>query len=257
VETTLENNARDHYLKACFPTDSKATHTAGEGSFTVDEFAVDPGRLGELRGVALARHPAQMWFDVSDNKRGLAVLLESPHDYEVLEHDPRTTVALGLLRSVPVRIPCDNRLWMEYPGDESAQSLGAFTYRYSLLPHAGGWKTQQLHLAALALRNPLKACQFGKQTGILPLSRGFLGLEGDNLVLSAIKKTEARDSTLVRFYNPTNQDATATLRLGFPVAEAWAVKLNEERIERVAVTGSVITMPAPHGKIISVELVRK
>jgi len=223
----------------------------------VDEFPVDPGRVGELRGAALARHPAQMWLDISDNKRGLAVLLESPRDYEVLEHDPRTTIAMGLLRGVPLRIPCDNRLWMEYPGDESSQSLGTFTYRYSLLPHAGGWKSQGLHHAALALRNPLKACQFGKQTGILPLSHGFFGLEGENLVLSAIKKAEDRDSVIVRFYNPTDQDTTATLHPGFPVAEAWAVKLNEERTGAVEVTGSAITLPAPHGKIISVELVKK
>lgn len=257
VETTLENAARDHYLKVCFPTDSKATHTSGEGSFTVDEFSVDPGRLGEMRGVALARHPAQMWFDINDKKRGLAVLLETPRDYEILEHDPRTTVAMGLLRSVPLRIPCDNRLWMEYPGDESAQSLRSFTYHYSLQPHSGDWKSQELHLSALALRNPLKACQFGKQTGALPLSHSFFTLKGDNLVLSAIKKTEGRDSVLVRFYNPSNQDTTATLQLGFDVAEAWAVKLNEERIGSVQVNGSTITLPAPHGKIISLELVKK
>ncbi len=257
VETTIENTARDHYLKVCFPTDSKATHTAGEGSFTVDEFAADPGRAGELRGVALARHPAQMWLDISDKKRGLAVLLETPRDYEVLEHDPRTTVAMGLLRAVPLRIPCDNRLWMEYPGDESAQSLGKFTYRYSLLPHAGDWKSQGLHQAALALRNPLKACQFGKQTGTQPLSHSFLSLEGDNLVVSAIKKAEDRDSVVIRFYNPTSQDTTATLRPGFPVAEAWTVKFNEERIQQVKAAGSAITLPVPHGKIISVELVKK
>lgn len=254
IETTVRNTARDHYLKVCFPTDSKATRSQGEGSFTVDEFPVEPDRMGELRGHALARHPAQMWLDLADGKRGLAVLLESPRDFEVLEHDARNTIALGLLRCVPIRIPCDNRLWMDYPGDESAQSLGSYSFRYSLQPHGGDWKAQGLHQAALAMRNPLKACQFGKQTGTLPLSKSFLSLEGGNLVLSTVKKAEGRDSLIVRFWNPSEHDTTATLRLGLPVSKAWLVKLHEERQSPLQVTGDTITMPAPHGKIIGIEL---
>jgi mannosylglycerate hydrolase len=256
VITTIQNTARDHYLKACFPTDSSATRTWGEGSFTVDEFPINPGCMGVMRGPALARHPAQMWFDVSDGKRGLAVLTEAPCDYEVLEHDPRVTAAMGLVRSVPVRIPCDNRLWMEYPGDESAQSLRSFAYRYALLPHAGDWNQAGLHQAALALRNPLQPCQFGRQQGKLPLSHSFLSLDGKALVLSTIKKAADRDSVIVRFYNPSNNDTKASLRVGFSVSKAWLVNLNEERVRSLKVTKSGIQIPVGHGKIVSVEMVK-
>lgn len=254
VETEIDNRARDHYLKVCFPTGLQAEKTWAEGAFTVTEFPVAPGRNGELRGPALARHPAQLWFDLFDGKKGLAVLSDAAKDYEVLEHDETGTLAMGLVRGVRLRIPCDNRLWMEYPGDESAQSLRPFRYRYALQPHTKMWDKAGLYPSALAFNTPLRACQFGRQEGQFPAEHSFLSLDGDSVVLSAVKKADERDAVIVRFFNPTGKDAKATLRVALPVKQARLLKLSEEPDRDLKLKDGVVEVPAPKGAIVTVEL---
>ncbi|MBN2309122.1 MAG: hypothetical protein JXR94_09140 [Candidatus Hydrogenedentes bacterium] len=254
VITSFENTVKDHYLKVCFPTDLGAEKTWGEGSFSVTEYNATPSVCGELRGPELARHPVTMWFDLAEGKDGFAVLVDAAKDYEILDHDARRTLAMGLLRASRVRIPCDNRLWMEYPGDESAQSLGAHRFRYALMPHAGLWPEARVYDESLAFNAPMRACQFGRQAGMFPPEKSFLGLEGPGLVLSAVKKADNRDSILVRFYNPTNTDSEAVLHVGLPVSAAYRAGLDEERRESLPLEDGKVTLPVPHGKIVTVEL---
>ena len=87
----------------------------------VTEFPVRPSVNGDVRGNELARHPAQLWYDLADDKNGFAVLTDAAKDYEILEDCDDQTLAMGLVRGTRLRIACDNRLWMEYPGDESSQ----------------------------------------------------------------------------------------------------------------------------------------
>jgi len=251
---TFENTVKDHFTKVCFPTGLKAAKTWAEGSFSVTEYPVAPGTDGEARGPALARHPATLWFDLSDGTNGLAVLTDAAKDYEILEHDEAQTLAMGLLRAVRLRIPCDNRLWMEYPGDESAQALGTHTYRYALMPHTGLWHEAGLYAEALAFNTPLRACQFGRQQGMLPTQNGHFELRGDGLVLSAVKKADQRDSLLVRFYNPTDHDIEAALAAGFDFGAAYLVTLGEERSEALEIKGRTVSIATPKGRIVTVEL---
>jgi len=255
LETVFDNTVRDHFLKACFPTGLKAAMTWAEGSFTVSELPAAPSKRDGLRGDELARHPAHLWFDLSDGKRGLAVLPESPRDYEVLEHDGSGTLAMGLVRGVRLRIPCDNRLWMEYPGDESAQSLGVHRSRYALLPHAGLWDEAGLHGEALAFGSRMRVCQFGRQKGRLPLEKSGLEIQGEGIVLSALKKAEDRASLIVRLFNPGGREAGARLVPGFPCVEAHLCTMNEERLRPLDVRGGAVELEAGRGKILTVELV--
>ena len=254
IVTTIDNTVRDHYLKVCFPTHLDADKTWADGAFSVTEYAVRPSTDGDLRGKELARHPAQLWFDVADDTEGLAVLSDAAKDYEILENEDAMTMAMGLVRGVPLRIPCDNRLWMEYPGDESPQSLRSFTYRYAIQPHAGRWDEAGLHETALAFNTPLRACQFGKQEGCLPTTNSFLELDGKNLVLSAVKKARDRDSVLVRLFNPTGQTVEATLTAGFDFSEAHLVNLAEERTSPLDARGRSVSFTVGKGKIVGIEL---
>ena len=256
VKTTLTNTIKDHFFKVCFPTGLAAEKTWAEGSFAVAEFPVKPSIAGDLRGNELARHPAQLWFDLADGKNGLAVLSRASKDYEILENVQDQTMAMALVRSVRLRIPCDNRLWMEYPGDESSQSLGKeFTYNYALLPHAKFWDQADICPSAVAFNAPLLVCQFGKQKGCLPLAKSFLEIKGDNLILSSVKKAVDRDSIIVRLYNPSGHDQDATLIAGFELKQASIVSLNEDNPQALKVQGNEMHFKAGKGKIITIELV--
>jgi mannosylglycerate hydrolase len=255
VKTDINNTVKDHHFKVCFPTGLKAEKTWAEGSFAVTEYPILPSVNGELRGDELARHPAQLWYDVSDGKQGLAVLTDATKDYEILEHNYDQTMAMGLVRGVRLRIPCDNRLWMEYPGDESSQSIGEFSYSYALMPHTGIWNQAGLYEQALSFNAPMQVCQFGNQNGVFPLEKSFVSLAGKNLVLSSIKKSEDRETIIIRLYNPSEEDTTGELSIGFDLSEAYLINMNEERLKPLMVSSGIINFKAGHGKVISIELV--
>lgn len=253
VVTTIDNKARDHYFKVCMPTGLHAEKTWAEGSFMVTEFPVRPSDDGEVRGSELARHPAQLWYDLADDANGFAVLTDATKDYEILEDCEDQTLAMGLVRCTRLRIACDNRLWMEYPGDESSQSLRSFTYRYAFLPHTGRWEEAGLYNEALAFNAPLKVCEFGRQKGLFGAEKSFLRIEGDNLVLSSVTKTE-EGAVSVRLYNPTDHAVAGRLVFGFDIESAASVRLDGKVKETLPVADNAVELTVGRGKIVTVEV---
>ena len=219
----------------------------------VTAFPVRPSDDGEVRGSELARHPAQTWFDLADDANGFAVLTDATKDYEILEDCDDQTLAMGLVRCTRLRIACDNRLWMEYPGDESSQSLRAFTYRYAFLPHTGTWEDAGLYNEALAFNAPMKVCEFGKQSGIFGTQKSFIAVTGDNLVLSAVTKTQA-DKISVRLYNPTDHEISGNVQFGFDIARAASVRLDGKEKETLAVSNNAVAISVGRGKIFTLEV---
>lgn len=248
VRTTVTNTARDHYLKVCFPTGLDARTTAADGSFSVTEYPAEPDLRCEL-----ARHPAQLWFDTGDGENGLAILSRSTKDYEIVREGGTATMAMGLVRSVRLRIPCDNRLWMDYPGDESAQSLGENVHHYAVRPHRQTWQDADLYADALGFNQPLKPCQFGRQDGRLPLESCFVEVANRKLVLSAVKKAEDRNSVLVRFFNPTGEDLRTCVNAGFAFSRARAVTMSEKAGRELPIRGQGVELDVGRGQIVTVE----
>jgi mannosylglycerate hydrolase len=246
--TSLDNTARDHYLKVCFPTGLAARTTSADGSFSVTEYSTTPDLTCEL-----ARHPAQLWFDTSDGQDGLAILSRSTKDYEILDEGGRKTMAMGLVRGTRLRIPCDNRLWMEYPGDESAQSLGEAVHEYAILPHHGTWREAGLYRDALRFNQPLKACQFSRQRGRLPLAQSLVVIEDARLVLSAVKKADDRDSVLVRLFNPTDEPLQTGIHVGFDAVRAHVASMAETRVSKLALKDGRVELTVGRGQIVTVE----
>jgi len=256
VETVIENTVKDHYLKVCFPTDMKMKRTNAEGSFIVTEYETKPSAVGELRDSSLARHPAGLWFNAEDDNRGLAVLTNAAKDYEILPHDKRETIAMGLVRSTKLRIACDNRLWMEYPADESSQSLRKFDFQYALMPHTSSWKEANVYEQALKFTAPMICCEFGRQSGRLGTLESFLEIENKNLIFSALKKGEARDCAVLRIYNPTPEDIESAIWIGFPFEQAYLLNMDEERIKEIHLKAGKCLIKADHGKILTLEFTK-
>ena len=255
VRTTVDNRVRDHFLRACFATGVHSDVAHVDANFDVNAYPTRPARDGEFRGQRLTRHRQHMFVDLSDADGGFAVLNDAVRDYEVIDANAGT-VALSVVRGVPLRIPCDNRLWMEYPGDDSAQSLAAITMRYALYAHAGDWAAGGVYPAALAFNTPMRVAQIGRNDGSLPLAGGLVELRGENLVLSGVKKAEDRDGAVVRLFNPTGAAVAGELRFARNVAEAWLIDLNEDRVERIdSAAGAVVPVTAGPKQIVTVEAV--
>jgi len=251
----VDNRAEDHFLRVCIPTGIDAACAHVDANLDVNAYPTRPGRDGEFRAQDLARHRQHLFVDLGGEHGGFAILNDAVRDYEVVDADTGT-VALSMVRGVRLRIPCDNRLWMEYPGDDSAQSPGRHTAGYALYPHEGDWREGSVYRQALAFNTPLRVAQIGPQDGILPSSRSFVEISAEDAVLSCVKKAEDRDSLIVRMFNPSPDDVDAALSFPGDVAEAWLVNLDEDRLEQVKTGGNgEVHVNLAAGKIVGVDVV--
>jgi len=64
----------------------------------------------------------------------------------------------------------------------------------------------------------------------LPSRLSFFNVTPNYLEVSTIKKTETRDSIIVRFWNPKSVTVQAVIGVGIPYTEVWKCLLNENRI---------------------------
>jgi alpha-mannosidase len=260
MRTTLNNRARDHRLRVCFPTDVAAGQATADGHLDVVSRPIDlPAGQGWAQPPVPTRHQRH-FVDVSDGRVGLAVFNRGLPEYEVLRDQGRNRVAVTLLRCVdsisrgdmPTRpshagIPC--------PAPDG-QCQGEYTFDYAIYPHAGDW--QSVYRAAYTWHTPAMLRRGDEHegylpgevwpdispaddptapvrlkpldlTGSLPPERSLLTLEPDTLVLSAIKRSERGDALILRFYNPAPEAVQATVALFRPVRSAQLVNLNEEQ----------------------------
>ncbi len=262
LRTTVDNRARDHRLRVCFPTDLQTDVAAADGHWHVLLRPIDlPAGEGWVQPPCPTRH--QRYFvDLSDGQAGLAIFNRGLAEYEVLRDGGRNTLAITLLRCVGdlSRDDLYTRVGHAGPGlpTPEAQCLGLHTFEYALVPHAGDW--QSIYRDAYTFRapvyvrrgteregtipNPTDPMVWGRirlkpldLSGDLPSEGSFLTLEPETLVLSAVKRGERQECLVVRFYNPTGEAVQATVRLFCPILAAEELNLAEEPQRALAVEG--------------------
>ena len=65
----------------------------------------------------------------------------------------------------------------------------------------------------------------------------YLGLDPQNLVLTAMKKSEDDERIVLRFYEAEGNECRAQIRMPKPIRQAWKASLIEEDQERLRVLG--------------------
>lgn len=238
IETTVDNKAKDHRFRVLFPTGIKTDTIQADSQFCVVERKQRKYRLKEFT----IEHPAavapmQRFVTVRNAKKGLALFSYGMPEYE-LKLDGRGTIALTLLRCVGL-LAGDNLITR--PGGKSgwhnetpdAQCPGVHTFRYAVLPHRPedadsmeliNEESERFHLPFVSIRR--------KDGAGLPMTGSFLSFEPRQLVLSAVKEAEDGEGTVVRVYNPTDQEISGVLRFAQAFREAWIAGLDEEKKER-------------------------
>jgi alpha-mannosidase len=242
IETVVDNRAKDHRLRALFPTNLDVDCSWAEGQFDVLRRSI---RLPADWENASTFHPQRRWVDVTDGKVGLCVINKGLPEYELYD-DPERTLALTLLR-------CVGRLsgGPTAPGAEQtpeAQCLGKHTFSYSILPHHGDWDEARVWKQAHAFAVPLIAVQTESHSGDLPLRHGFLSISHDELIVSAVKKAEDSNLLVVRFYNTTDRDLKDVRVRLEGAASAILLNLNEEPIDSVKFVSGEVYLPVVKAK---------
>ena len=154
--------------------------------------------------------PAERWADLSDARHGFSLLNDCKYGYDAKGN----VLRLSLLRSP------------DFPDPHADEGHHALTY--SLYPHGGGWREAQTVRRGYELNYPLLPIAVASHTGSLPDARSFLDVREDNVVVTAVKKSEDDDALVIRFYEWAGRGGDIHLRLPGAAAHAEATNLMEQ-----------------------------
>ena len=208
-------------LKVAFPLSArndKATFEIPYGSIERPTTRNTPGEQAKFEV------PAQRWADLSDSKHGFSLLNDSKYGYDVKGN----VLRLSLLRSPE---------WPDPHADE-----GHHEFTYSLYPHAGNWRDAQTVRRGYELNYKLTSVQPHKHEGALPAEHSFVGVEGDNVVLTAIKKSEDNQSLILRLYEWEGKEANVKIQLPRGALSASETDLMERATAPLAVRNATVTV---------------
>jgi alpha-mannosidase len=154
--------------------------------------------------------PALRWADLGDQQNGFSLINESKYGYDAKGN----VLRLSLLRSPT---------WPDPEADQGPQQ-----FSYTLYPHSGTWKEALTVRQGYDFNYHLSAMQVLPHSGKLPGSFSFLRTEPDNVVVTAMKKTEDGDGLVVRFYEWAGKQGNITLTLPAGIVSATLANLMEK-----------------------------
>ena len=255
IRTEVENAARDHKLSVIFPTGLNPAYAAVDQAFAVMQRSLElPEATGWVEDPTSMMHQ-RAFTDLSQDGRGLMILNRGLPAVEVTRRPGGAQIALTLLRSVGWLSRDDLATRRVAAGPlvptPGAQCLGTYSYEYAIVPHAGDWRTT--YPIAHNYIAPLLVARADTHEGLelremnitrddpaqvkpIPWPHGgpqpdelsFVTIEPQELILSAVRRTEDGLGLVLRFYNVSREPITAFITSGLPLQAARRLNLNEE-----------------------------
>ncbi|MGA8036883.1 MAG: glycoside hydrolase family 38 C-terminal domain-containing protein [Candidatus Acidiferrales bacterium] len=168
--------------------------------------------------------PALRWADLGDAQHGFSLINNSKYGYDAKDN----VLRISLLRSPT------------WPDPEADRGPHHFTY--SLYAHGGDWKQALTVRRGYEFNYPVVAVQAWTHEGAWPPSKSFVSVNGENVVLTAMKKTEDGDELLLRFYEWAGQDGNLSVTVPSGATSATATNLMEKpEGSALAVTDGKVT----------------
>jgi len=250
IKTTIDNTVKNHVLRALFPTGVKTDSSYAETPFDVVQRPISRPDCRDWREPIKAIEPHLSFVDLSDSRKGVAVLNRGLPQYAAID-DPQRTIALTLLRA--------HRAWnsvrvAHYHDQDGTQLQGTHTFEYAILPHQGNWDNGNVAFEAEKFNVTPVVGVAGAGDGELPTELSFLEVHGQGLQISAVKKGEWDDSLIVRLYNPTERHIKGTVKLGINVTKAEIINMMESQTEaKLPVKDNSIVAEVNAKKVITIK----
>ncbi len=211
-------------LKAAFPlaaSSNKATYEIPYGSIE------RPTTRNNSWENAKFEVPALRWADLGDGQHGFSLINESKYGYDAKGN----TLRLSLLRSPT---------WPDPDADRGHQH-----FTYALYPHAGDWKQALTVRHGYDFNYKLKAMQVEAHSGTLPAEHSFATVQAENVVLTAMKKTEDGNGLILRMYEWAGKSGDAEVHLPHGATAATVANMLEQpQGSPLTVTGTdQVTVP--------------
>ena len=184
--------------------------------------------------------PALKWIDLSQSDYGVSILTRSKYGYDI--HGNRMRITL-------LRSPTD---------PDPTADRGVHYIEYALVPHMKDWRESNIPRIAHDYNNPLLSVILKKKSrGRLPLSKSFLCIKPDNILLSCLKLSEDGESLILRIYETYGKNTNAEITLPFKPMEVYKVNFLEEGMEKLPVNGNKIRIFIAKNKVLTLKILRK
>ena len=150
----------------------------------------------------------QMWLDVSADGYGTALLNDGKYSFNVLENDMRMTIV-------------NSSMYADHYGqhlrDDQNEYLdqGIQYFKYTLLPHNGGWQDAGVVKEAIALNTEPIYITETYHKGPLPGTYKGIDVSAENIIITAIKPASDGNGTILRAYESAGKDTDCIIKLPF------------------------------------------
>jgi alpha-mannosidase len=181
--------------------------------------------------------PALRWADLGDGNHGFSLINESKYGYDAKGN----VLRLSLLRSP------------RWPDPEADR--GHHQFSFSLYPHSGDWKRALTVRHGYDFNYPLRAFQVEGHDGALPAERSFVEVDGDNVVLTALKKAEDGDALVLRLYEWAGKAGDVQITLPDGAKAVSTINLMEKsQGESLSVTNHRVIVSVHPYEIVSIRV---
>jgi len=232
-DTAIDWRERHILLKVAFPVDilaPVATHEIQWGNVQ------RPTHRNTSWDWARFETCAQKWVDLSESDYGVSLLNDCKYGHDIQAN----IIRLSLLRAPT------------YPDPEADQ--GEHRFAYSLLPHAGDWRTSTI-AAAYALNDPLITVSTLRGTSTLDLSTPLITTDSPSVVIETIKRAEDGNGFIIRLYESHRHRGRVRLNTNFDIAAAYKTNLLEEDAESLDVNGRRIAFHITPYQIMTIRII--
>ncbi len=259
-ETTINNRAFDHRLRAWFPTGLACREVVSDGAFVLSRRPCKRPTNPAWPQPAPPTWPQQDFSVLGDDAASLAVFNRGLPEFEVLDDGQgRAIFALTLLRCVDWLSRDDFAARKKTNAGPTlftpeAQLIGRRTFRYAVRSGTGDLFADDVKAESERYRTPPPTHQ-GVRAGSEPGGASLLRCDEPRVAVTALKRAFDGGALAVRLYNQDTAPVTATLALGFAAGACRKTGLLEDdlAVPREAPTliagGREVLVPLVGGEI--------
>ena len=253
VRLEVDNSAKDHWLRANFPTERVTDVSWADSHFDIVARPIaKPDPTGWVEK-PWGTHPLRTFVDLSDNNAGLALFTKGLFEYEVIE-DKKCTLSLSLIRACRIKIRVSEEKCTEM-SDSEIQCPGHQVFEYALCAHRGNLPKGELLTKAALYYVPVRAAMTGRGRGQLPLQAGVLSIDNTQVHVTAIKQAEDKSGMIMRLFNPAKDTQNITVSFGFNITKALSCRMDESELDEIRCDNNTVQLRMDAKKIVTLKIV--
>lgn len=267
IRAAIDNQAKDHRLRALIPTGIASAVSWSDNQFGMIKRDVVDGAMEEWEAQDWDERPDAIYpmlgfVGLTDDMKGVSLLTNSTREYEIVG-EAFDTIAVTLFRSVGV---LGKENLVRRPGRPSgiklptpdSQMIGALDLELALLMHGGSLSSARVGRQAKEYTTPVQtynkiphnAMKLNPSGIITPHEYSLLAETcPSGIVLSTLKKAEKEERLLLRFYNPTDDQAQASFTFNEQGIKPVEAKLSEEPVGELSVHDGTITLDVKRNQV--------